>query len=279
MTKRDLPRVDIALAKTLERAEATANGATVEARQAVRPEVGAEWIEVAGAYAMFDGPEAPTTQTFGIGLYDRFLDSEFETVEKFFERHQTTTFHEVCSFAAHETQGLLSARGYTPFEPSIVLLRSTANHAAAKPGAVTTRAIETDELPTWCRVAGEAWSNESPELGEFVANLRDIWARTRGITCFLAERDGEPIASGALNIANGVAIMAGASTIPSARRQGAQLALFDARLAFAAERGIKLAMVVTAPGGGSQRNSERLGFRPVYSRMKWKRAHVAGRFP
>jgi len=85
MTTRQLPRVDIALAKQLERAEAMANASTVEARQAVSPEVGAEWIEVAGAYAMFDGPEAPTTQTFGIGLYDRFLDSEFATVEKFFD--------------------------------------------------------------------------------------------------------------------------------------------------------------------------------------------------
>ncbi len=271
MTKRELPRVDIALAKQLERAEAMANTATVDARREVRPEVGAEWIEVAGAYAMFDGPEAPTTQTFGIGLYDRFLDAEFRTVEEFFDRHQTTTFHEVCSFAAHETQGLLGARGYTPFEPSVVLIRSTANHSSAKAGAVTTRAIGVDELPTWCRVAGEAWAHESPELGEFVGKLGDIWGRARGVTCFLAERDGEPIASAAINIANGVAIMAGASTIPSARRQGAQLALFDARLAFAADRGIELAMVVTAPGGGSQRNSERQGFRPVYSRMKWKR--------
>ena len=271
MTPRELPPVDLSLARQLERAEAMANAAAVEARQKVRPEIGADWIEVAGAYAMFDGPEAPTTQTFGIGLFDRFLDREFQQVEEFFDQHKTTTFHEICSFAAHESQGLLSARGYTPFEPSIVLLRPTAKGSAAKQSAISARAIELDELPTWCRVAGEAWSAESPELGEFVANLGDIWGRARGVTCFLAEREGEAIGSAAINIANGVAIMAGASTIPSARRQGAQLALFEARLAFAAEHGIDLAMVVTAPGGGSQRNSERQGFRPVYSRMKWKR--------
>ncbi len=267
-----LPPVDLDLARRLERAEAMANAAAVEARQKVKPEVGAEWIEVAGAYAMFDGPEAPTTQTFGIGLFDPFLDAEFEQVEDFFTRHRTSVYHEICSFAAHQSQGLLSARGYTPFEPSVVLLRSTSNHSPKKQSAISARAIGLDELPTWCRVAGEAWSAESPELGEFVANLGDIWGRARGVTCFLAERDGEPIGSAALNIANGVAIMAGASTIPSARRQGAQLAMFDTRLAFAAERGVDLAMVVTAPGGGSQRNSERQGFRPVYSRMKWKRA-------
>ena len=270
MTAR-LPRVDLELARKLERAEAMANAAAVEARQKVQPELGAEWIEVAGAYAMYDGPDAPTTQTFGIGLFDRFHDREFERVEEFFMRHQTSVYHEVCSFAAHETLGQLSVREYTPFEPSVVLVRSTAGHSGSKRGAIKARAIGLDELPTWCRVAGEAWSAESPELGEFVAGLGDIWGRAQGVTCFLAERDGLAVGSGALNIANGVAIMAGASTIPSARRQGAQAALLETRLAFAAERGVELAMVVTAPGGGSQRNSERQGFRPVYTRMKWKR--------
>ena len=65
--------------------------------------------------------------------------------------------------------------------------------------------------------------------------------------------------------------MAGASTIPSARKQGAQLALLNARLRFAAEHGADLAMVVTAPGSASQRNAERQGFFPVYTRAKWKR--------
>jgi hypothetical protein len=69
-----------------------------------------------------------------------------------------------------------------------------------------------------------------------------------------------------------VALFAGASTIPRARRQGAQLALLQARLAFAAERQVELAMIVAQPGSASQRNAERQGFRPVYTRSKWQRA-------
>ena len=41
----------------------------VAARNRLSPEIGAEWIEVAGAYAIFDGPESPLTQTFGLGLF------------------------------------------------------------------------------------------------------------------------------------------------------------------------------------------------------------------
>ena len=52
--------------------------------------------------------------------------------------------------------------------------------------------------------------------------------------------------------------------------------LLQARLAFAAARGIELAMVVTAPGSASHRNAERSGFRPVYTRAKWQRAATLG---
>jgi hypothetical protein len=79
-----------------------------------------------------------------------------------------------------------------------------------------------------------------------------------------------------LTVHNGVALLAGACTIPEARRQGAQLALLHARLTFAARLGVDLAMVVTAPGSASQRNAERQGFRPVYTRAKWQRSSGSG---
>ena len=67
----------------------------------------------------------------------------------------------------------------------------------------------------------------------------------------------------------GTALLAGASTIPGGRRQGAQNALLDARLQTAASNGCDLAMMVAAPGSASQRNAERQGFRIAYTRTKW----------
>jgi N-acetylglutamate synthase-like GNAT family acetyltransferase len=90
------------------------------------------------------------------------------------------------------------------------------------------------------------------------------------VACFLAELDAQPIAAAALNLATGVALLAGASTVPRARKQGAQNALLQARLAFAAARGIDLAMVVTTPEGASRGNAERQGFQMVYARTKWR---------
>ena len=89
-------------------------------------------------------------------------------------------------------------------------------------------------------------------------------------TCFVAELNGVGIANAAMFMHGGVALLAGASTVPEGRRQGAQQALLDARLRAAAAHGCDLAMVVTAAGSASQRNSERNGFKVAYTRTKWQ---------
>jgi hypothetical protein len=89
---------------------------------------------------------------------------------------------------------------------------------------------------------------------------------------FLAELDGRAIASGAMSAWEGVALLAGASTLPEARKRGAQLALLESRLRWGAEQGCDIAMMCAAPGSASQRNAERHGFRIAYTRIKWRLA-------
>ena len=96
--------------------------------------------------------------------------------------------------------------------------------------------------------------------------------RERGDDEFFAELDGAPVATGSFAVHDDVALLAGASTVPSARNRGAQRALLAARLAEAKRRGCELAMMAAAPGSTSQRNAERNGFRVAYSRTKWRRA-------
>jgi hypothetical protein len=59
-------------------------------------------------------------------------------------------------------------------------------------------------------------------------------------TCFFAELDGEPIATAALFMHEGTALLAGASTIPKGRRMGAQNALLNTRLHTAASNNCDL---------------------------------------
>jgi GNAT superfamily N-acetyltransferase len=175
---------------------------------------------------------------------------------------------------------LLASRGYVLTERSTVLVRPTDAADEASSSAIRVRQIAPQETELWTRISATGWSSEGAEIGAFVEALGRIQARVRGAACFLAESDGVPIAAGAINMATPVALLAGASTIPSARGRGAQRALLNARLLHAAAQGVDLAMIVTQPESGSQRNAERAGFRPVYSRSKWERPHsVAGAMP
>lgn len=263
------PIADLELVRRLERAEATANAGSIEAHAALDPASGATWTEVAGVYAMYDGAESPLTQTFGLGVFDPVGDAELDALERFFTGRGAPVHHEASPYIGFELLERLVARGYQPIEHSTVLVRTTTLGAPAT-SHVSVRQAASDEADAWARVAGQGWSSEGAELAAFIESFGRVLARARGMHLFLAELEGRPIAAGGLALHGDVAILAGASTIPSARRQGAQRALLDTRLRFAAERGASLAMVVALPGSGSQRNAERNGFRPAYTRTKWR---------
>jgi hypothetical protein len=111
------------LSQKLERTEARANVAFTQARAALEPEVGAEWIEVAGAYAMFDGVDSPLTQTFGLGVFDEIGNKELDALEAFFKNRAAPVFHEVSPLADASLMPLLNECGYQPVELSSVFGR------------------------------------------------------------------------------------------------------------------------------------------------------------
>ncbi|MBV8859515.1 MAG: GNAT family N-acetyltransferase [Acidobacteria bacterium] len=263
---------DLSLSRRLERAEARGGVEFVEARAAAEPESGACWTEVAGAYAMFDAVESPITQTFCLGLFETPSDSDFERLEEFFKERGAPAYHEVSPLADPATFQLLNGRGYEPFEFTSVMFRplgTSARAAARQDSGVSVRLAGPDDYELWAQTAARGWG-EFEGLGDFMLGLSRVSARREAGLSFLAELDGRPVATGALSIWEGVALLAGASTVPEARRRGAQLALLDARLAYAAEHGCDLAMMCAQPGSGSQRNAERHGFRIAYTRIKWR---------
>ncbi|RIK54645.1 hypothetical protein DCC62_31760, partial [candidate division KSB1 bacterium] len=126
ITHKQAPQIfsDLELSRRLERAESHANAKFVEARARVYPESGAQWIEVAGAYAMFDGVSSPITQTFGLGLFDPITITELEKIEDFFKECNAPVFHEVSPLAGLELVALLNERGYRPMEFTSVMYRA-----------------------------------------------------------------------------------------------------------------------------------------------------------
>lgn len=270
---RTYPFSDLALSQRLERAEAQSNIDFVEARARAFPESRARHIEVAGAHAMFDGIDSPLTQTFCFGLTEPVTRKDLDRLEAFFKDLGAPVFHEVSPLAQASALALLTEGGYEPFEFTSVLYQKVAADmlaAASSPSRVTARKIGADENETWAQTFLRGWS-ETPELSEFMLTFSRVSAHRACGHSFLAEMDGKAIAAGSLIIHGGVALLAGASTVPEGRRQGGQSALLAARLRFAVENGCDVAMMCALPGSASQRNAERQGFRIAYTRIKWRR--------
>lgn len=260
---------DLSLARRLERAEAVMNARFVEARARLMPESDAKWIEVAGAYAMYDGVHSPCTQTFGLGLFQMPTAADMKRLEGFFRDRRAPVLHEVSPLADKELLVLLNQRGYKPLELTNVLFMPLAGRVSVSAdGAVTARIAEEQEQDRWTRTAAEGW-RELTGFADLMLELMRISAATENRALFFAELEGRPIAAGALGVHDGVALFAGASTVPEWRRRGAQQVLFESRCRYALDAGCDLAMVCAEPGGSSQRNAERHGFRIAYTRTKW----------
>jgi len=261
---------NLELARRLEAAEAFSCAQFAEARKRLYPETTSTCIKCAGATVVFDGVDAPTTQTFGLGLFEELAPAALDEIEQFFSDRGAEVMHEVSPFAGAATLDLLCARGYRPFEISSVLYRAVEPPTESHAANIRVRVVGSDEAQRWSDVNARGWTHEHPEFEDFVRAAGVMLVAREGSPCFLAEIDGKPGAAGALIVHEGVALFGGAATAPEMRRRGLQAALLEVRMRYAVEHGCDLGMMVAEAGSNSQRNAERKGFRVAYTRLKWK---------
>ncbi|HMT07784.1 MAG TPA: hypothetical protein PKA82_07240 [Pyrinomonadaceae bacterium] len=264
---------DRELSQRLERTEARANADFVETRARLDPEFGAAWIEVGGAYAMYDGQESPLTQTFGLGIFEDITPEYLDEIEEFYSERDSSVFHEISPMIDASHMELLSSRGYQPIELTSVMYRELAGGVTKRErhADLTTRVIEPSEVELWARTSADAWKTEHEALGEFMFNFGAVSAQCAGSFPYIAELAGVPIATGMLFSYDDICMLAGASTVPEGRNKGAQTALLNDRLNFAASHGCKLATMGASPGSTSQKNAQKNGFHIAYTRTKWQK--------
>lgn len=263
---------DLTLARRLERCEGRANAAFVETRARLEPESGAVMRGIGDALAMFDGVGSPITQTFGLGLDAPPDPVTLDELEAFFESRGADVNHETSPLADASLPAVLQSRGYRAVEYTSVLVASPADLRVHTPGAaITARPIKPDEVARWSATSGSGWG-ETAELAAFIESFGRIGAQAPNSVPFIAEIDGEAAGAAMMSVNDGVALLAGASTVPAYRRRGVQAGLLAARIAHARASGCELVMMGAAPGSTSQCNAERRGLRMAYTRVKWRRA-------
>jgi GNAT superfamily N-acetyltransferase len=265
-----MPFSDLVLSKRLERAEGNACITYAEARRRLFPNSGADWIECAGTYAIFDGIDSPATQSFGLGIFEEPTQSALDSIERFFLDRSAPVFHKVSPFAGTRVLDLLCARGYRPIEISNILYRPIEETKTEHQDHIRVHSIGPEETPVWTDISARGLASEHPELKDFLLQHGAISSAREQSVCFLAEFEGQPGAASILCMHEGVALFGGATTVPELRRRGLQTALLHERMRYAFEQGCDTAMMVTQPGSEAQRNAERKGFRIAYTRIKWQ---------
>src|SRR5262245_35713035 len=183
-----IPFSNLSLSRRLERAEGRSNADFVEARAELYPESGAAWIEVAGAYAMFDGIGSPPTQTLGLVVFDPVTQADLEKLEDFFQRRGAHVHHEVSPLADASLLTLLNERGYQPIELTSVMYRPIGREvqlASPLNEKVQSRLMRDGEEDLWAQTAAKGWS-ELTEFADMVLELSSVSAKRASGCSFLA---------------------------------------------------------------------------------------------
>lgn len=273
---------DIALASRIERAESRLLAEGV-ARVARRVGEGGDVLSrsLAGGHAAFAEPGSPLNKVAGLGFDGLPPEPDLAGLEEAFARRGCPVRVELSSLADPALGAALTRRGYVleGFE-DVLGLALPADGLPPVPAGVRVRASGPEELDAWLDVTVRAFlvpdeqgvpSSETFEEGVLRRVVRDF-VQADGMTRYLAERDGVPAGGGSLRVADRLAQLCGAATLPAHRRRGVQAALLSERLAAAARAGCDLAVVTTQPGSTSQQNARRRGFVLLYTRAVLVRA-------
>ena len=227
----------------------------------------------AGGLALYVAPGSPVNMIFGAGFDGPVTGSEVEAVEHFYAERGAQAATSLSPLADPTLAATFALRGWvlTDFENVLVRELGPAEPPLPPSGAapdVTIVAAETREQRVeWGRLSASAFDAPEAPSAE-VVRLGEAMAARDDSTLLTAHVDGRAAGTGALWIDDGMGWLLGDATLPALRRRGVQSALLAERTRMAESAGCELAVTEARPGGTSQRNMERLGFRVVYTRVE-----------
>jgi GNAT superfamily N-acetyltransferase len=267
------------LARRIERAEC--GGLEDCVRSLARTGMETFALPIAGGLASFAGADSPLTKVAGMGFDGAVTDSALEQVEREFAARGASVLVELSTLAEAGIAQRLTARGYVLAGFENVLVRALdRDERYQQRDEIQVETSGEAELELWSEVLVEAFatadeqgvaSHESFPRAELKRILLGT-ARAASRVRYLARRAGEPAGAASFRLADGVAQLCGAGTLPLHRRRGVQSALLEARLAHAARAGCDIAVVTTLPGSKSQQNVQKQGFELLYVRAILRRA-------
>ena len=269
----DMLFASASVAKRIERAEATL---IEDFGRAAGRRLGHSQVfigTIAGGTAVAAGANAPFSKVAGLG-FEALEEAALDALERTFTERATPVRVELTSLANPEVGALLTRRGYVLQGFENVLAKSLPAGGPHATEISVSRILES-ESAQWVDVLATSFAQpdtfDGPAVNEPVDReaLDAIFGQITelsGFVSYIGRRNGDVAGAAGMRIADGVAQLCGAATLPAHRRQGVQTALLQYRLADAAGAGCDIAVVTTQPGSVSQQNVQRQGFELLYSR-------------
>jgi hypothetical protein len=264
----------LALARRIERSQARSCAAVAEGLRRLG-EGAPEVLEIGGGLSVFVRAGSPMNRVIGIGLDGGTLDAvQLAKVETCWRRRGEASRFEVATLADPAVAAQLTARGYLLVGFENVLGRQLDSAIAPASPDIAVEVVESAaDRAAWREVAIAGFSQPDGTGAGHAALSRAVLEQVfddvrhlRGTHDYLARIGGVAAGAASIRIDDGMAVFAGATTLPAFRRRGVQNALVAGRLAAARRAGCDLAVVTTAPGTLSQANAQRHGFALIYSR-------------
>jgi GNAT superfamily N-acetyltransferase len=263
--------LNLELSRRLEFAEAEVAVEGANTMMGVNPATSVAVERVAGGYAVYCGANSPITQAVGLGLNGPVSAEEFDRLEEFYFSRNEPVRAETSPLADTSLFALYRERGYGATEFSNVMVRPIERdeHWTETDGVEIWKAGR-QEMDLWTLTVAQGFAENYPVTEEIIRIMK-VFGLSRGMECYLASIGGKVAGGATLSLRGKIAGLFGASTLPDFRKRGVQTALLRARLRRTAEAGCEIAMSLAQPGSHSQRNIGRLGFRTLYTRVKFER--------
>jgi GNAT superfamily N-acetyltransferase len=260
---------------------AAAFAATLEEQD---PSWGSATFELAGGRAVLWGRGLYVNRALAAGVDRAMTAADFETLERLSDAVGVPSAIEVTPETLASVAELAAARGYVATGVVTALrhdLTGATGRGGGGVGGVDGVIVEPADVSTWQAIAAAGWGHEQPTARRASDAFAAAAAVVDGDGFVIARdaRDGRPIGCATLSMRDGIATLAGMSTLPSERRRGVQAALVHHRLRRAREAGCGVATSTTVAGGASERNLRRLGFEPWFEITTLARSAEAARSP
>lgn len=234
------------------------------------PSWGSQTFELGGGHAVLCGAGLYVNRALAFGLEQSVTVDDFAELEARADALGVDAAVEITPVTDHSVSEIANDRHYRVDGFKTAHVRSLDDQiiGAPDPSIVVERADD-ELLEVWSETTATGWGHTTSAA----RRASDAFSRAaavvdqRGFVIALDSQGRRPLGCASLTIRDGIATLGGMSTIPSERGRGVQGVLINHRLRFGQDAGCDLATSSTVPGGGSERNLVRAGFRPLYDKL------------